>query len=167
MKCCKKKSPIIPMYCGFTDFVPSVPQLYWNVVSNEQRIHAICKELDKLICYAEFLGININDYANIVEELQREFDEFKASGFLDYYEQQLNAWINEHMPEIIAKSVKMVYFGLTLEGYFVAYIPDSWKEIIFDTGMVYGEDTYGRLLLRWDVDNSGESVNQRPENWRD
>lgn len=49
--------------------------------------------------------------------------------------------------EIISKTMKMVFFGLTDDGYFCAYIPDTWDDIQFDTGMIYGEPEYGRLIL--------------------
>ena len=49
----------------------------------------------------------------------------------------------------------MVFFGLTSDGYFCAYIPDAWSDIEFDTGAVFGRFDYGRLILRYDVDGSG------------
>ena len=64
--------------------------------------------------------------------------------------------------------VKQVFFGLNQEGYFVAYIPQSWSDIIFDTGWNFNEDTYGRLILRWDVDSvytvdqTSETVSEKP-----
>jgi len=47
----------------------------------------------------------------------------------------------------------MVFFGVTLDGHFVAYIPESWTDIDFDTGMIYGTPEYGRLILRYEVDS--------------
>ena len=145
--------PFIPPFAGFIDFVPTVPQLYWNVDSNEQRYHTLCRELHKLICYADFLGENLNITHEQVEALEAEFEKFKESGFFDYYAEQLEAWINANMEGIISKAMKMVFFGLTLDGYFVAYIPDSWDDITFDTGAVYGESDYGRLILSYYVDS--------------
>ena len=114
---------------------------------------------------SDMLSGKINDDHDAIVELQELFDKFMDSGFDDYYLEQIEKWVNDNLAELYHLLVKQVYFGLTLEGYFVAYIPESWDDIIFDTGMVYGVDTYGRLILRWDVDNSGESVNQRPEGW--
>ena len=54
----------------------------------------------------------------------------------------------------------MVFFGLTLDGYFVAYIPESWTQIIFDTGAVYGTPEYGRLILSYDVTSDAQPVEQ-------
>ena len=63
-------------------------------------------------------------------------------------------WFNEHIDDYLTDALKQqVFFGLTLDGYFVAYIPDSWDEIIFDTGAVYGREDYGRLILKYQVDS--------------
>ena len=156
----------LPGYAGFTSFTPTIPKLYWDVYSQEERIKRICMELHKLCEYATAMNININLNHDMIEALRLEFEKFKDSGFFDYYEAQVKQWIEDNLKWIFTHVAKQVYFGLTLDGHFVAYIPDGWDDIIFDTGMIYGEDTYGRLILRWDVDNSNGEVNQRPENWR-
>ncbi len=57
-----------------------------------------------------------------------------------------------------------IFFGLTQDGYFVAYAPDSWDSVVFDTGSDYTLDTYGRLILRMNVNGSNhDSVDQTPE----
>lgn len=128
----------------------------------------LCKVIEKLNELIKTNNEQVPVIEVILEELERlkeEFEAFKEHGFDDYYKAEVEQWVDEHLEYVFDKVVKQVYFGLTLDGYFVAYVPSSFDDIIFDTGMVYGEDTYGRLILRWDVDDSGESVNQRPENW--
>lgn len=148
-------SPPIPDFWAFTAFTPTIPKLYWDVRSQEQRILNIFQLLDRIICYAQAVGEEVNGYNEDIAALKEEFETFKESGFLDYYEEQLNTWINENMPELIQKAMKMVFFGLTDNGYFCAYIPDAWSDITFDTGAVYGTSQYGRLILRYDVDGTG------------
>lgn len=155
MDCCNNDNSLfVSRWASFLDFVPSVPQLYWNVDSNEQRYHLLCKQLHKLVCYADMLGIKINLDHGRIDVLENEFEKFKESGFLDYYEQQLDEWINANMPEIIGKYIRMVFFGINMDGYFVAYIPDGtgWNDIVFDTGANYEMSDYGRLILRYEVD---------------
>ena len=165
-KCHPEPARYISSFFGFSAFTPTIPKLYWNVKSQEQRILRICDLLDKLICYSDYLGDNVNLNRKDIEALKAEFLEFKEHGFDDYYLEQIEKWVNDNLETLYHLLVKQVYFGLTLDGRFIAYMPESWDDIIFDTGNVYGVDTYGRLILRWDVDESGESVNQRPENWR-
>ena len=160
MACCPPIPPYryVPPFAGFTEFTASIPKLYFNVKSQEQRIHAMCELINKLICYADMLGDKVSDDHDAIEELIEEFNKFKDSGFLDYYEQQLEAWINAHMADIISMYVKQVFFGLTLDGHFVAYIPEgsAWEDVIFDTGAMYDLDTYGRLILYYVTDSTSD-----------
>ena len=160
MACCPPIPPYryVPPFAGFTEFTASIPKLYFNVKSQEQRIHAMCELINKLICYSDMLGDKVSDDHDAIEELIEEFNKFKNSGFLDYYEKQLEAWINAHMADIISMYVKQVFFGLTLDGHFVAYIPEgsAWEDVIFDTGAVYDLDTYGRLILYYVTDSTSD-----------
>ena len=150
MSCCGNTGlSWVARWFGFTDYVPTVPQLYWDVDGNEQRYHLLCKQLHKLVCYADMLGQKINLNHEQINKLEAEFEKFKESGFLDYYAVQIEAWINANMERLISEAIKMVFFGLTEDGYFCAYIPKSWAGIIFDTGAVYGNDDYGCLILEY------------------
>jgi hypothetical protein len=100
-----------------------------------------------------------------VEKLYEILQQFMDSGFDDYYKEQVIAWIDQHMTWIFETIAKQVYFGLTMQGYFVAYIPQGWSDIVFDTGADYTLDTYGRLILKWDAD-SPYTVDQTPEKVR-
>ena len=150
MKCCGDTGlSWVARWFGFTDYVPTVPQLYWDIDGNEQRYHLLCKQLHKLVCYADMLGQKINLNHEMIEQLEAEFEKFKESGFVDYYAAQIEAWIQANMERLIAEAIKMVFFGLTPDGYFCAYIPKSWAGIMFDTGAVYGNEDYGCLILEY------------------
>ena len=160
-KCHPEPTRYVSPFWGFTEFTPTIPKLYWDVRSQEQRILRICDMLDRLICYSDYLGDKVQINKDDIEWLKSEFDEFKAHGFDDYYAAQIEQWVNDHLETLYHLLVKQVFFGLTLDGRFVAYIPESWDDIVFDTGMVYELDTYGRLILRWNVDNG--AIDQTPE----
>lgn len=154
MSCNHHNNRITPFW-GFTRFSPTIPKLYWNVRSQEQRILRICEMLNRIVCYAEYLGDEVGDIKDDIERLAAEFEKFKESGFADYYLELFEKWIAENMTMIYERMAKTVFFGLTDDGYFTAYVPDSWSDIEFDTGYVYGQFDYGRLILRYDVDGSG------------
>lgn len=139
----------------FTEFTPVIPSMYWDVYSAEQRYKTICEQLHKLVCYADYLGMHIDIDHEAIEKLESEFEEFKESGFFDYYAEQLENWINENMDRIFEYYCKQVFFGLTDDGYFCAYIPQAWSDITFDTGYNWGRFDYGRLILRFNADGSG------------
>lgn len=145
----------IPPFCGFSAFTPTIPKLYWDVKSQEQRILNLFDLLNKLICYSEQIGIQLNLSQDELDKLKAEFEKFQDSGFEDYYEKQLAQWMNENAATLFQLLAKQVYFGLTDDGHFCAYIPDSWSDITFDTGAVYGRADYGRLILRFDADGTG------------
>ena len=145
----KRLNRWVPWFAGFTEFTPTIPKMYWDVESQEQRIHAICKQLHKLVCYADMLGDKINLNREDIDELQRLFEQFMESGFDDYYAEQVENWIDEHLTFIYDHTVKQIYFGLTDDGYFVAYIPESWDDITFDTIMNYSDPNYGCLTLSY------------------
>ena len=147
--------PRIADYPFFEGFNTAIPSLYFGEYTQEQRLRCICEELRKVQCYAAELGINLNLTEEAVEALRAELEALQAGGWFDIYAAELEAWINRNMERLFSLAAKMVFFGLTDDGYFCAYIPDSWSDITFDTGANYGQFDYGRLLLRYNVDGSG------------
>lgn len=145
----------LPLYEAFTAFTPTIPKFYWDVYSQEERIKCICGEITKIIAYMEANARQTDANTREIEELKALFKKFQESGFEDYYKQQIEAWINSHLDFIYEHTMKQVYFGLTEDGYFCAYVPDGWKDVRFDTGMVYGRSDYGRLILRYDIEGQG------------
>ena len=143
-----------PYFAGFTEFTPTIPKLYWDVESQEQRILVLCRQLHKLVCYIDYVGDRVNINHEEIEELKAQFQKFIESGFEDYYAKQIYAWIEKNMPALMSRAIKQVYFGLNMDGYFVAYVPESWNDITFDTGAVYGRSDYGRLKLRFEADGA-------------
>ena len=82
------------------------------------------------------LVIDINN-GNFPEEMKKAITDFIKNNFYD----------------IVGEMVKMVFFGLTDSGYFVAYIPESWEDIQFSTSE-YDDSTplqpeYGHLILSY------------------
>ena len=154
-----------PIYSGWTQYTPVIPKLYWNIYSAEQRMKQLCLSFDKVEHYLDYIAEMMNEWnLEFSEEMQKEladlWDTVNGS-----FQNDFDKWFNANIYSYMKKAAEQVFFGLNLEGYFVAYIPESWSDIVFDTGAIYGEDTYGRLIMRYDVDNSGEEVNQRPEDW--
>ena len=122
-----------------------IPEVFGEAISYEDKIIALLKWI---LNQGYVTQEQYDELVKQIESLRDEFDEFKTSGFEDYYEQLLREWINRNFADILTEGIKsVVFFGLTLDGYFTAYIPQSWSDIIFDTGAVYGSEEYGRLIL--------------------
>lgn len=148
--------PIVGWFGGFLPGTAVIPELYWNAYSSEQRIKWITCTLEGLINFVNSEVVDgINKADDQIEQLAAEFEKFRESGFDDYYAEQVAEWIDNNLQYIFDHVVKMVFFGLTDDGRFCAYVPSSWSDIQFDTGAVYGQFDYGRLILRYNVDGSG------------
>ena len=151
-----------PIYSGWTQYTPVIPKLYWNVYSAEQRMKQLCLNFDKVEHYLDYIAELMNAWnLEFDEKIEKEFADMWHA-IREEYEEQVQQWIRNDGERIFKEIFSNVYFGLNEQGHFVAYVPESWNDIIFDTGAVYGLDTYGRLILRFDVD-SPETVNQEPE----
>lgn len=148
----------IPPFWGFSAFTPTIPKLYWNVKSQEQRILNLFDLLDKLICYCNQMGYQIDVRDEDIERLKKDIEQLKDGGLIDFYEQQITQWIQDNLLTLWQTFAKQVYFGLDEDGYFVAYVPDSWSDIQFDTGMVYGRSDYGCLILRFSADGATDNT---------
>lgn len=143
----------------------ALPAVYGDELDFYSLLAKVVKQLNDLIASNNMLNEDMKTLYEFVEQLRNIMDEFMATGFDDYYKQQVIEWINGHLTWLFTTVARQVYFGLTLEGYFAAYIPDGWSDIVFDTGADYTLDTYGRLILRWNAD-SPYTVNQTPEKVR-
>ena len=105
--------------------------------------------LDNLASLNEWRQTHEAEY----EELKEFMDRINAGDLPDAVYQELRAWIEANAIDIIGSLVKSVYFGITDDGYFVAYIPESWGDIIFNTtGLDINlpiQPEYGHLVLSY------------------
>lgn len=69
--------------------------------------------------------------------------------------QGLFEWASENLIDLVGATIKAVFFGITDDGHFVAYIPDSWSDIVFNTTYYdivltsHPEYGYGHLVLSY------------------
>lgn len=100
-----------------------------NLEEWKDETQAVIDAINQLI-------IDINN-GNFPEEMKKAITDFIKNNFYD----------------IVGEMIKMVFFGLTDSGYFVAYIPENWKDIQFSTSE-YDDSTplqpeYGHLILSY------------------
>lgn len=105
---------------------------------------------------AEENGVNTTDIQKLKEESEKFEDFYNALMSGDYPEEfkiSLIEWIQNNAIDIFGGLIKFVFFGLTDDGYFVAYIPESWDDIQFGTTEYddYPENynEYGHLTLTY------------------
>lgn len=74
-----------------------------------------------------------NTAKEAIDELNKFMDDIKNGDFPESVIVAFQEWMRENLVNLIGELIKGVYFGLTMTGYFVAYIPDSWDDITFNT----------------------------------
>lgn len=138
-----------PIYSGWTAFTPTIPKMYWNVYSQEERIKDLCCQYKKAEQYLDFVAKMTNDWVGeYTDEVQAALDELERL-LWNGIEEGVDKWISEHMEYIYNHTIKQIYFGLTQDGYICAWIPESWDDITFDTIMNYSNPNYGCLTLNY------------------
>ena len=125
--------------------------------------------------YTDFHELNLDWTLNTIKALIKEVDELdewksefeeQYQELIDIYNQLINGnfppavvqafynWMLANAQSLVGEMVKLVIFNITDDGYFVAYIPDSWSEILFGTTgydlNIPGYD-YGHLVLSYNA----------------
>lgn len=112
-----------------------LPLVYDDSLSYYEVLCKVVKYINDLITSDKEIIDNLNELQKELDIVQKWIDDFDT-----VYAEQIIA-------DFIAT---MVFFGLTDTGYFIAFIPESWDEIEFETT---GWDTditgipYGHLCL--------------------
>lgn len=126
------------------------PFAYRDTLNMLTWLRAVSCNLDKLREvlneYGERSGKLYDALAERLDALQAEFDKL--------YEEKIREWLSANMPGIVGdavtEAIKTVFFGLTPDGYFCAYVPKNWADYIeFDTSAKYGDEEYGCLILNY------------------
>lgn len=106
------------------------------------------KTLDELI---DAIKSWIAETQPTIDDLKALYDAIVSGNLPEGMKSGILKWLEKNAIDIIGQMVKMVFFGITQDGYFVAYIPESWDDIIFGTtgldDFPPGFTDYGHLTL--------------------
>lgn len=90
---------------------------------------------------------------DVIGDLQQLLDDVAAGNFPTEISNAIKNFIVNNFYDIVGDMAKMVFFGLTDSGYFVAYIPDGWDDITFNTTeydiTLALQPEYGHLVLSY------------------
>lgn len=99
----------VKRYAFWSPATWSIPKLYWDAWSQEQRVHAICRQLEKVIAYSDYLGVNVDDIAARLKAIEEgQLDELIVA--------EIEAWFAEHEPEITA-SIEALNAALPIDDF--------------------------------------------------
>lgn len=114
----------------------------------------LLKHMKQLIADIDQLNDWKNEHEQEYQELKALYDAVMAGDFPPSVVQGFNTWMQRYGLELVGNLVKMVFFGITDSGYFVAYIPEYWDDIIFNTTgydiSIVGYD-FGHLTLSFET----------------
>lgn len=106
---------------------------------HELNLDWLISAVKELLIEVDSLDSWKEQHENEYLELKQLYDDLMSGNFTPEMEAALYKWTVNHTVEIIGQAIKMVFFGITDDGYFVAYIPDNWSDITFGTS---GLDTF-------------------------
>lgn len=96
----------------------------------------------------------IIDTQPTINDLKNLYIQITTGNLPEGMKEGIRIWMENNAINLVGELVKMVIFNITDDGYFVAYIPESWSDIIFNTtGLditISGYD-YGHLVLSYNV----------------
>ena len=133
-----------------------LPAVFDDSLSYYELVAKVVKKLNEVIEsnneLAGYVGTNARDIAQLKEDVEfinSELEKIKNGQYTSLYIEAMKNWITENLINIVGQIVKFVWFGLSDDGHFVAYVPTSWRFLTFD--MVADPDSpdYGRLLLSY------------------
>lgn len=114
----------------------------------------LIKTVKELFSTVNSLEVWKQEHEEEYNQLKALYDSIMSGNFPPEIVNAFNKWAKINMPELIKEMVKSVWFALTDDGYFIAYIPESWNDIIFNTtGLditIPGVD-YGHLTLSFET----------------
>lgn len=88
-----------------------------------------------------------------IEDLEAFKDALESGNLPQGVQDGIVTWLQQNATIWLSAIIKNVWFGLTDAGYFVAYVPDSWSDIIFKTtGYDINldlEPDFGHLVLQY------------------
>lgn len=104
--------------------------------------------IDQISSLNEWRATHETEY----QQLKDFQDQILAGNFPQSVKNAFADWMSINALDLVGELVKMVFFGLTPDGYFVAYIPESWEDITFGTSGLDDFPTgidYGHLTLSY------------------
>lgn len=137
----KQFNEIIEFYSDYDTKIEQLETNFQNKLDTfETQVNNYQKDID-----AKIAQLNTT-----VQECYNEVQKLINGEYIETYVQALATWIDNNLQVMVSKIVKYVWFEINEDGYFIAWIPDTWDFIDFDTEMNPDSEDYGKLALLWE-----------------
>lgn len=97
------------------------------------NLNELLRHMQLLLAHMKEVDSYVGGFDDRIKTLEKFMAQMESGKFNDAFLNALYKWLHDNVPDIISEAVKQVWFGLTDAGYFVAYIPESWNDIQFNT----------------------------------
>lgn len=121
-------------FSPFLNGTPVVPDVYWDIYSNEQRLKWICCNLFKLIDYDNEQTKQINENTTDIDSMQDVIDSISNGEYTDKYIDGLAIYIDDNLINFIARIAHYMFPQLIWDGGTYRYsvvIPQTWNFLHF------------------------------------
>lgn len=131
-----------------------LPLVFDDSISYYEVLCKLSNSINEMINNIEYLEQQIGESGldelfQMMEDLQQQLQDIQDGKYFHMYVDQLGKWIDQNIQQIVGRTMRFINFGLSQDGYFVAYIPETWNFISFDTDVNPESPTYGHLIVRW------------------
>lgn len=126
---------------GLYDTFPYSEMYKLNMTWIIETIKKNTNDVEKAVAEIQAYQADMNAKFEALEEVQKE----QIAELMTSWNQKIDYLLKHIIPQLIT-------FGLTDDGYFVAYIPEQWQDIQFFTDTSdFNAPEFGRLGLMYNV----------------
>lgn len=136
---------MLPWFTKYPNQNDEILNLDWIIAHFEDFI----KDIDSLKAWRETHEEEYQELLRLYSEVKADWDKFAAGDFPASTYAAMKAWWEANAVDLVGELVRFVFFGLTQDGYFVAYIPDNWRDITFDTIVDPDSPNFGCLTISY------------------
>lgn len=126
-----------------------LPTVYGDELSYYEVLCKVANSLNTAMEAQDEDNENLKEIYKFLVEMQKTLDDFMANGFDDYYMQLFKDWMNNNMWCLMSWASRCVWFGISEDGYFTAFIPDNMNFIDFDVNLDPESEDYGKLYMSY------------------
>lgn len=141
-------APLIP-FAAWMASPPVVPEIYWNVYSNEQRWKVICERLEGLISYTEKISEVVNVDSDEIISMKALLNDIRDGKYSDLYIDSLASYIDNNLVNFVARIARYAFPQLVWDGGAYRYsvvVPSSWDFLRFKWDYSAEDGTYHLTL---------------------
>lgn len=114
----------------------------------------LLSKMKELLVKLDELEVWKTEYEQAYEDFKKMVEDIENGTFPDSVVNAFRSWMEQNAFSLVGELVKMVFFGITDSGHFVAYIPEYWDDILFNTTgydiAIVGVD-FGHLTLSFEI----------------